>query len=86
MPTGVQEGSIPGLLGAPNNFRRLGSESGAIRMISQSITFPQPLWERLFDSHSHKACGNDVAISKYFKSTKVIGTSVPTKVVGILYL
>ena len=33
------------------------------RMISQSVTFPQALWEWLFDSRSHKACGNDVVIS-----------------------
>ena len=36
-------------------------------MISQSITFPQALWERLFDSCSHKSCGNDVVISCVFK-------------------
>ena len=53
-------------------------------MISQSITFPQALWEWLFDSHSLKACGNDVVISKYFKTTKVVGTSVPTKVVSLV--
>ena len=37
-------------------------------MISQSITLPQALWERLF------------------KSLEVVGTSVPIKVVGMLYL
>ena len=48
-------------------------------MISQSITFPQALWEWLFASRSHKAYGNDVV-------TKVVGMSVSTKVVGMLYL
>ena len=31
-------------------------------MSIQSVTFPQALWEWLFDSRSHKACGNDVVL------------------------
>ena len=51
----------------------------AARMISQSVTFPQALWEGLLASRSHKAYGNYVV-------TKVVGTSVSTKVMRMLYL
>ena len=48
-------------------------------MISQSITFPQALWEQLFDSHSHKAYGNDVAISKYSSLKRLLVRVFPQR-------